>query len=531
MSDSLSAVTSARPRNRASLPGRAGRGWLTAAGWVAGGLALLAFFVRISLNFPLNSDEANNALQAWDMLHGNLLLHGWILGDVTFYTFELPVIALTEVFFGLSHLSSYVASSLVYLIVVALAVALAVRRSDGAARLARCGVAVAILAIPLAVPYGLWVELGPPDHMGTSAFILVSFLLIDRDRVPRYTAPLVGVILCAGQLSDVTVRYVAVPAIILVSLYHMAVERRIRTSDGAIALAAAVSVPAEIIVRAVLRHLGGYMMVEPDTGLAPPSKWGHNARLAWDVLRWLFGADTAPGTPLHGALTIAGLIALFIAAAGLVAVAVRWRTASRADQLLALAIVFMLGAYVFSNLPTPTNSHEIAVVLPAGAILAARLLVPARIKSRITAGAAVTVAAAAALVPLITASTFPVAAQRSNDLIAWLSAHHLKYGLAGYWSAGVTTENAGGKIQLFPFAIKAKKAETYDWETNTAWYDASKYDANFVAIEAKFAITKAQAERVFGKPASIAKVPGWTILVYDHNLLTKVKPAPHPRMD
>jgi hypothetical protein len=531
VSDSLSAVTAPQQRHRASLPGRAGRRWLTAAGWIVGGVALLAFFVRISLNFPLNSDESNNALQAWDMLHGNLLLHGWILGDVSFYTFELPIIALTEVFFGLSNLSSYVASALVYLIVVVCAVALAVRGSGGGARLARCGAAVAVLAIPLAVPYGLWVELGPPDHMGTSAFILVSFLLIDRERVPRYTAPLVGVILCAGQLSDVTVRYIAVPAIILVSLYHMAVARRIRTSDGAIALAAVASVPAEIIVRAVLRHFGAYLMVAPDTALAPPSKWAHNARLAWDVLRWLFGADTAPGVPLHHALTIAGLIALFAAAAGLVAVAVRWRTASRADQLLALAIVFNLGAYVFSNIPTPTNSHEIAIVLPAGAVLAARVLVPARITSRFTAAAVVTVAAVAALVPLITASTFPRATQRSDNLIAWLQAHHLRYGLAGYWSASATTENAGGKVQIFPISVVGKKAETYNWESDMAWYDASSYDANFVAIEAKYPLTVAQAERVFGKPASIGKVPGWQILVYKHNLLTKVKPAPLPRVD
>ena len=32
------------------------------------------------------------------MLHGNLVLHGWIVGDVTFYTFELPLIAILEFF-------------------------------------------------------------------------------------------------------------------------------------------------------------------------------------------------------------------------------------------------------------------------------------------------------------------------------------------------------------------------------------------------------------------------------------------------
>jgi hypothetical protein len=526
----VSAVTAPRRRPDASVPGRPGRRWLTAAAWTAGGVALLAFFVKISLNFPLNSDESSNALQAWAMLHGHLLLHGWVLGDVTFYTCELPIIALSELFFGLRDLSSSVAASLVYLIVAACAVALAVRGSRGTARLARVGAVLAVLAIPLAVPYGLWVELGPPDHMGTSVFVLVAFLLIDRERVPRYSAPLVGVILLAGQLSDTTVRYVAVPAVVLVSLYHMAVTRRIRSTDGAFALAAVLSFPAELIVRAVMRQLGAYLMVAPDTALAPPGKWAHNTVLAWDVLRWLFGGAWAPGEPLHGALTIVGLIFLFTAAAGLVAVAVRWRTATRADQLLALAIVFNLGAYIFSNIPTAANSHEIAIVLPAGAVLAARFAVPASIKGRLAAGVAV-VAVAAMLVPLIAASTFKEARQPSDDLIAWLQARHLSYGLGDYWSASAATQNAGGKVDIRPISVRGNKAWRYNWESNLAWYDASANDANFVAIQDRYPLTVTAAERAFGQPVSIGHVPGWEILIYNHNLLRHVKVTPLPKVE
>ena len=52
------------------------RRWWIAAAWIGCGLALLAFLFRISLSFPQDSDGANSALQAWDMLHGNVLLHG-----------------------------------------------------------------------------------------------------------------------------------------------------------------------------------------------------------------------------------------------------------------------------------------------------------------------------------------------------------------------------------------------------------------------------------------------------------------------
>jgi hypothetical protein len=69
-------------------PGPAAGRWRTVAAWIGGGLALAAFFLRISLSHPVNSDGANNALQAWDMLHGNATLHNWVPGDATYYTFD-----------------------------------------------------------------------------------------------------------------------------------------------------------------------------------------------------------------------------------------------------------------------------------------------------------------------------------------------------------------------------------------------------------------------------------------------------------
>ena len=67
--------------------------WL---GWTAAAAVLFACYLRLSWTVPVNSDGASNALQAWDMLHGNLLLHGWQLSDVSFYSTELPQYALLE---------------------------------------------------------------------------------------------------------------------------------------------------------------------------------------------------------------------------------------------------------------------------------------------------------------------------------------------------------------------------------------------------------------------------------------------------
>ncbi|MFI5068426.1 MAG: hypothetical protein ACHP9Z_31215, partial [Streptosporangiales bacterium] len=78
------AAPAAAPRRRAPrLPP-------VAAAWVLGVLAVFACNLLLARTRAVNSDGAGQALQAWDMLHGNLLLRGWSLSDVSFYTTELP---------------------------------------------------------------------------------------------------------------------------------------------------------------------------------------------------------------------------------------------------------------------------------------------------------------------------------------------------------------------------------------------------------------------------------------------------------
>ena len=283
------------------------------AAWAAGGAAVFALFLRISLTTGVTSDAANNALQAWDMLHGHLLLHGWIIGDATYYTFELPLIAVAEAFFGFHTITVHVALALVYLIVAVCAAALAVAGSHGAARAARAAVAVAVLAAPLLVFSDLWIPIGLPDHTGTAVFLLACCLLIDRVPARRWTAPLLCVILCAGQLGDVTVRYVAVPAIAAVCAYRILAARKLVAGDTANLAAAVVSVPLATAARAAMRHFGSYLMVAPKTGVAPAGQWPRNAALTWHAVRMLFGQVTAPGHSPAGAAAIFGAACLLAA--------------------------------------------------------------------------------------------------------------------------------------------------------------------------------------------------------------------------
>jgi len=500
--------------------------WRAAAAWTAVGLVLFVFYLRISLGARVDSDGANSALQAWDLVHGHLLLHGWIFGDATFYTFELPLNGIVELVFGLGLTAVHVSSALVYLIVTICVLALALTGSHGPARLVRGAIVITVLAVPLLFAPTTWVLLEEPDHIGTMMFLLVSFLLIDRVPDRRFTAPLVGLILCAGQLSDSTVRYVAVPAVVLVCGYRALAGRKLRCGDTALVVAALVSVPVEWAIQTAIPHLGGFMEVPPRTQLSPVREWPHHVRVTWFNIRIMFGASGEPRYVLPVAFAAFGTICLLAAIVGLVRVAAIWPRASRAEQLLVVAIVVNLGTYVISVMPNTTGSREIVAVVPFGAVLAARALVPARITAMPRAVAAVVVAGLIALLPLATAAARTPVKLPTTPLAGWLEAHGFKYGIAGYWDASIIALQTSNRVQIRSVNLQSK-LEVAAWETSSLWYEPSRYDATFVVADtAKGRYPVAHFEKFLGKPTVSYRVANWFVLVYPTNLLREISPAP-----
>ena len=173
-----------------------------------------------------------------------------------------------------------------------------------------------------------------------------------------------------------------------------------------------------------------------------------HASLTWLNVRVLFGSVARSDTRLGGAGAAFGLICLLAALFGLARVMWTWRRASRAEQLLVAAIVFNVGTYLVTVMPSPSHYREVAAVLPCGAVLAARALVPARIIGRSRAFAAVAATGLIALLPLAAAATRPPISPATAPLAAWLEAHGLTYGIAGYWDASIVTLQSGNRVQI-----------------------------------------------------------------------------------
>jgi hypothetical protein len=175
-----------RPAGRGAARGRRR---VVAGGWAAGVGIGFVVYLRLASTRAVNSDGAAQALQAWDMLHGNLLLRGWTTSDVSFYTTELPQYLMIEAVRGLGQDVVHIAAAMTYTLVVAAAALLAAGQERGLRAVTRGAVTVGIMLAPQ-LGSGTNVLLSSPDHVGTSVPLLLAWLVLDRGR-PGWRVPLV----------------------------------------------------------------------------------------------------------------------------------------------------------------------------------------------------------------------------------------------------------------------------------------------------------------------------------------------------
>ncbi|MET7401290.1 hypothetical protein ABZS66_48200 [Dactylosporangium sp. NPDC005572] len=528
-------VAEPRPRRR-----------FATAGLVVSGLAVLLFgYLRMARATPTNADGGANALQAWDMLHGNVLLSGWTLSDVSFYPTELVQYALIELVYGLDQDVIHVASAITYTLLIVFAALVAKGEATGRAAWARVALVVAVLLVP--EPHSGWaVVLYVPDHTGTAVPLLVMLLLADRRaRTPlgRWWPAGVAVLLAIAQVADPLALFIGAIPLVLVSAVRLRRDRTWRGPDAHLLLASVASVAMAQAALALIWRAGGFALHSPIAKLAHWRDLPDHAWLAARATALNYGAyfphlNDGPLAPLDIAAGVVNLALLLLAAAAVVLVcsrAVRRAGASagasagsssadRIAELLAAAIVCNLGAYIISTQAGEnlSSSRQIVAVLPFGAALAARVwgdrlaALVTRPRVRWLTGALAALLVVAFAGQAVTARARPAEAAHVAD---WLVAHDLKYGLGSYWASNNVTVAAGGAVQVAP--VIGPDIRAFRWESKASWYDASLHDARFVVIDLQHPAygTVDAAVGQFGPPRHREDLGRWTVLVYDHNLL------------
>src|SRR5690242_1564554 len=263
------------------------------------GLVLFWCYLRQAQTYQLNVDPAGQALQAWDMLHGNPLLRGWWLGDVSFYTVELPLNMIIELIVGLRPVEISILAALIYTAVVLLTALLAKGSARGREGVVRALLGGGILLAPSLV-LGTRVLMQGPDHLGTAVPILLMLLVLDRVPERWWVPVVVGVLLTLTQVSDVLATYAAAAAVAVacgVRVCSKIVGRqrplKLPWYDLSLVVAAVISIGLAHLVLSGIHAVGGFYMRPPKNGLglAPLSTLPTHAWETGYNLLILFGAD------------------------------------------------------------------------------------------------------------------------------------------------------------------------------------------------------------------------------------------------
>ena len=527
-----------------------------AACWLLGVAVVFAVNLRLARTRAVNSDGASNALQAWDMLHGNLLLHGWMLSDVSFYTTELPQYMLVELWRGLGQDVVHVAAAMTYTLAMLLAALLAKGDAAGRQALARVLVAGGIMLAPQ-LASGVNILLSSPDHIGTSVPVMLTWLVMDRARLCRpggttpsdpparawYIPVLVGLLLAWAQVADMLVLYIGVLPLVLVSLIRagraVAVEREPLASqwyDLALAAAAVVSAAAAVLALHVIHAHGGFYMPAPTAQIAPVGTiLGRNLGVLGQGLLLLGGADfLGLGLAAGGLFALLHLAGVMLAACGLGLAAWRFfRDHDRVSQLLLVAVLVNVAVYLISDRPSVvTQTREIAVVLPLSAALAGRMLggrlLAARLKAARLLVPVLLVVLLGYLAGTISEISQPAAPAQDQQLASWLAARHLRTGLSGYWESNVVTLTSGDQVRVRLVQVTAGRLVAGARESKAQWYDPGRQTADFVVlfpgVPGYGGFTSERAVlATFGRPARTYHVGSYTILVWNRNLLSDLR--------
>ena len=506
---------------------------------VVAAAALFWCYLLQSRTTAVNSDAAGMVLQGWDMMHGNAALRGWFVADVSFSTFEIPIDGLVAVVHGLGPDVAHITAAIVYALLVLSAALLARGTARGAEGIIRAVLAGGILVAPGYNP-GTHVLLLAPDHTGIGVPILLTLLFIDRARERWWAVAVTVLLLVWAQVDDPLAMYAAAVPMALVCAVRAALplvrRRRPGWYDLGLAAAAVVSVGLTRLAVHGIKAAGGYQMHALKVRQSiPVSVWGEQVKLTVQNVLILFGADFwEQPTELRTAIAVLHLAGFLLALAGLLAgIACLFRSADRITQVLTVGTLVVLVAATFAtHMVLLQGAHEIAVVLPFGAVLAGRTVgswLARRRLPRLALTPVLTVALAGYLAALGWAAVQPKQQAETQQLADWLVAHHLTDGLAKYWAASSTTLASGGQVLVAPTSDLAKLP--YTWVAKGSWYDPAVSRATFVVALPgpgnAYAFPEAGVRQVFGKPAREYRVGQYIIMVWDKNLLLQVrKPGP-----
>jgi hypothetical protein len=516
-----------------------GSRWSRFCGFTGLGLVLFCAYLAEASQLPIFADGSSQALQAWEMLHGNLLLHGWVLSDVSFYTTELPQYMLIEWVHGLNPDVVHIAAAMTYALLVVLSAVLAKGRATGREALIRVIITVGIMVAP---PIGrilfsrgastAWVMLSAPDHTGTQVPLVLLWLMLDRKR-PRWWVPFgVVALLSWVEIADSTAIYEGAVPIVAVCLWRMYRRYAPGRREGEplagpahdlwLAGAALASIVVSTDVLNKIHSVGGFFVNPASPRVVSVTGMDTDFWVKVHSVLVLFGADVfgiSPGSefiPAIHLVAVALVLWAVVRAARLV-----FTTDDLAMQVVTASFLVLLAAFIFGY---RTGAREVVGLLPLGAVLAGRMLATRVLELKLAPVLAAVLAVYGFMLAVV--DTQPGFPSPDQPLATWLADHNLTYGLSTNWfsSNGVTLYSRG-QVKVRDASITSYgRLRRTRWNTKATWYGPLWHDATFAIMNPCVSELPARLFAKNGQPSVIYHVDGFTVLVWPQTNLLMGRP-------
>jgi hypothetical protein len=507
---------------------------------VAGALLALAalttiFYMESVHGWAGSSDKATAILEGQAMTRGNVLLHGWSLPVSSYWTTDALMSALLIPIVGTQQLLMNLQPALTTALFVAVGAFAATRDVRG--RQAVTAAVVTVVALTVFAPPMMEFYLNAGAyHVGTGLFALLAFLALRRAKFNIGWAAAVA-ILGVGALGDLELfAYGTAP--VLVCGVTSTIRQRHWKAGAPLLSAGASSVALFLLLERVKISLGGFHWVPHHRGVSL-ADLGRNLK---DVV--VVFADFLGGSGnWHGYLISrvdqwwhlpGAVIVVFGLAYGVYWLVRRVVSGSRAvphsgssdprilDELLVLATLGAACTFVLEADTGIRQARYMTVSVLFACVLAGRVAgrlwpgVPA-LGRRVTMGVA-------GLALLGLAGTLglqlsqPAMQSPPNGLIALLESHHLRWGIAGYWSASVVTVDSRGSVVIRPVVIERSQIVAMSDEVDSAWYRRSFQFLVLDQIQSDARLSANIASASFGPPSHVYRVDTWKILTWSHRV-------------
>jgi hypothetical protein len=481
------------------------------------------------------SDKATVILEGQAMASGHLLLQGWNLTFASYWTSDAPLYALAVRLDGLRPALLYLGPAVMAALVVIAGVFIAREGCRGVPALAGGVAVVALLAF--CTPAMALFFVGRGFHVSTVLYALLAFAALRRGRFgPGWV--LAVVLLVAGMLGDLLlVAYGAIPLLLAGLLAGLRQRRWQSAASNVTASLASVGIAA--LARRLADARGAFRS-QPALSVVNLhqifANLGHAPGYFSDLLGLTNGLRHNGGVPfglraVHVVGALCVLACLVVALRSLVTGFRRPRTAPspagvsetwRLDDVLIITVLCSIVPFVAFARADQNGVRYLAVSVMFTTIVAGRQVARAWPKVPVGRPARAIAAVAVAMCLCFVAGvgyslSSPEPQYEVPSLVAWLSAHDLRWGVGDYWAASITTVQSGGTVVVRPVEAAAGGAlQKMTTLSTSSWYRGQEWQFLVYGKPIIDNVDFDAALRTWGPPAETHVIGPYHILVWSH---------------